>query len=45
MAGDAGEHVSEPRLRVDVVQLGRLCRTSNYAERVRFSPAFTVTGV
>ncbi len=34
--GDAGENVGEPRLRVDVVELGGLCRPPNYAERIGF---------
>jgi hypothetical protein len=29
----AGEDVSEPSLRIDVVGLGGLCRPPNYAER------------
>jgi len=33
MVGDAGEHVGEPGLRVDVVDLRGLCRAPNYAER------------
>jgi hypothetical protein len=33
---DASEHVGQPCLWIDVVQLGRLCRPPNYAERVRF---------
>jgi hypothetical protein len=36
MIGDAAEHVGEPSLRIDVVHLGRLCRSPNYAERARF---------
>jgi hypothetical protein len=32
------QNVGEPRLRVDVVELGGLCRPRNYAERVRFPP-------
>jgi len=32
---DAREHVGEPGARIDVVQLCRLCRTLNYAERFR----------
>ena len=35
MGGDAGEHVGQPGLRIDVVQLGGLCRPPNYAERFR----------
>jgi hypothetical protein len=31
--GDASEHISEPGLRIDVVELRRLCRPPNYAER------------
>lgn len=31
---DAGEHVGEPSLRIDVVELGGLCRPPNYAERI-----------
>ena len=38
MIGDPGQHVSEPGLRIDAVELGRLCRPPNYAERQRFSP-------
>jgi hypothetical protein len=34
--GQAGEHVGEPGLGIDVVELGGLCRSPNYAERARF---------
>ena len=37
MAGDPGEHVGQPGTRVDVVQLGGLCRPPNYAERAGLS--------
>ncbi len=30
--GNAGEDVGQPCLRIDIVHLGRLCRTPNYAE-------------
>jgi hypothetical protein len=30
------EDVSEPSLRIDIVELGSLCRSSNYAERAGF---------
>ena len=33
---DAGEDVGEPGLRIDVVELGGLCRPQNYAERIGF---------
>jgi hypothetical protein len=33
MIADAGKHVGEPGAWIDVVQLGRLCRAPNYAER------------
>jgi hypothetical protein len=33
---DAGEHIRKPGLRIDVVELSRLCRPPNYAERARF---------
>jgi hypothetical protein len=36
---DASEHVSEPRLRVEVVQFGGLCRAPNYAERFWENPS------
>jgi hypothetical protein len=36
VVGDAHEHVGEPGLRIDVVELGRLCRAPNYAARARF---------
>ena len=32
MVSNAGENVGEPRLGIDVVHLGRLCRAPNYAE-------------
>ena len=32
MGGDAREDVGEPRLRIDAVHLGGLCRAPNYAE-------------
>ena len=32
----AGQHVGEPSLRVDTVELGGLCRPPNYAERACF---------
>jgi len=31
--GNPGEHIGDPGLRIDAVQLGRLCRHPNYAER------------
>jgi hypothetical protein len=34
--GDACQHVGEPSLRINIVELGRLCRTPNYAEQARF---------
>jgi hypothetical protein len=33
MIGDARQHVGQPGLRIDVVELGGLCRPPNYAER------------
>jgi hypothetical protein len=33
MLGDARQDVGEPRLRINVVHLGCLCRRPNYAER------------
>jgi hypothetical protein len=33
MIGDAAQHVGEPGLRIDIVELGGLCRPPNYAER------------
>ena len=36
MIGDPGQHLSEPGLRIDAVELGRLCRPPNYAERSGF---------
>ncbi|ASY73705.1 hypothetical protein SF83666_a41170 (plasmid) [Sinorhizobium fredii CCBAU 83666] len=30
--GDAGEHIGEPRLWVDVVETASLCRPANYAD-------------
>jgi hypothetical protein len=30
---DAVEHVGQPLLRIDAIELGGLCRTTNYAER------------
>jgi hypothetical protein len=33
---DAHKHVGEPGLRIDVVELGGLCRPPNYAESGRF---------
>ena len=32
----AGQHVGEPSLRIDTVELGCLCRLPNYAERACF---------
>jgi hypothetical protein len=29
---DPGQHIGEPRLRIDIVHLGGLCRTPNYTE-------------
>jgi hypothetical protein len=31
---DASEHVGQPCLWIDVIELGRLCRAPNYAERL-----------
>jgi len=42
---DARQHVGEPGLWIDAVELGGLCRPPNYAERVGFSPDFSLTGV
>jgi hypothetical protein len=36
MSGNAGEDIAEPGLRINAVHFGRLCRTPNYAERLRF---------
>lgn len=36
LTGEASEHVRQPGLRIDVVELGRLCRSPNYAEPGRF---------
>jgi hypothetical protein len=36
MIGQSGEHVGEPGARIDVVELGGLCRLANYAEHARF---------
>jgi hypothetical protein len=33
---DPREHVGEPGLGIDVVELGRLCRPPNYAEQTGF---------
>ena len=40
MFGDALEDVGEPGLRIDIVELGCLCRLPNYAERARFCQRF-----
>jgi hypothetical protein len=29
---DPGQHIGEPRLRINIVHFGHLCRTPNYAE-------------
>ena len=34
---ESGQQVGEVDLRIDLVQLARLCRPPNYAERARFS--------
>ena len=45
-AGDhAFEDVGQIDLGIDAVQFASLCRPSNYAERVCFSPDFSLTGV
>jgi hypothetical protein len=31
--GEPGERVGEPSLRIDAIELARLCRLPNYAER------------
>lgn len=36
--GDAREHVAKVGFGIDAVQLGRLCRAPDYAERVLFYP-------
>jgi hypothetical protein len=36
MIVDAAEHIGEPSLGIKVVELGRLCRAPNYAERACF---------
>ena len=40
LARDAGQHIGQPGLRVDIVHLGRLCRTPNYAERRSYSQRY-----
>jgi hypothetical protein len=30
--GNPGEHIGDPGLRIDVIELGCLCRHPNYAE-------------
>ncbi len=35
-AGDPGEHIGQPSLRIDVVELGGLYRPPSYAERIGF---------
>ena len=45
MFGDAGEDVGEPGLRIDVIHLGGLCRSPNYAERAPFSSGFVLIDV
>jgi hypothetical protein len=32
LASDAGEHIGQPCLRVDLIELRGLCRPPNYAE-------------
>jgi hypothetical protein len=32
--GDPRQHIRQPGLRIDVVELRRLCRSPNYAERL-----------
>jgi hypothetical protein len=34
--GDPRQHIRQPGLRIDVVELRRLCRPPNYAERACF---------
>jgi hypothetical protein len=36
MIRQPSQDIGEPSLRVDVVEFGGLCRSSNYAERVCF---------
>jgi hypothetical protein len=36
LISNAGKNVSQPSLRIDVVELGGLCRPPNYAESVVF---------
>jgi len=40
MVSDPAQHVGKPGARVDVVQLGGLCRLANYAERSGFPQHF-----
>jgi hypothetical protein len=42
---DPFENIRQIGLRIDAIELGGLCRPSNYAERVCFSPDFSLTGV
>jgi hypothetical protein len=37
MIVDPAEHISEPSFGIDVIQLGRLYRRPNYAERRSYS--------
>ena len=36
MVGHAAQYISQPGAWIEAVQLGRLCRPPNYAERARF---------
>jgi hypothetical protein len=36
MIRESGEHVGKPGARIDIVELGGLCRAPNYAEVARF---------
>jgi hypothetical protein len=33
VVGDTAENISQPSLRINAIELGRLCGSANYAER------------
>ena|ERR1700704_1735964 len=41
MVGDAGEHVAEISLRIELAHFCGLCRPPNYAERVRYGASLS----
>jgi len=45
MVLQASQHISKPGKRIDVIELGGLCRAPNYAVWASFSPGLAMIGM